>query len=99
MKIPRGMHPTGPDAANDVDIPAPRVPWVAADPLGIDGAERLYAHLTARARAAGYAELDRLSSVGGIVEPQPIRRRYGRSLLGLIGIVVLVLGGAAVIYG
>ncbi len=99
MTIPRGIHPTGPDSANDLAIPRPSVPWESADALGVSGAEHLSRHLSTRARAAGYAELGRMAEVGSVICPRRIRRRYGRSLLGAVGLVVLVLGGAAVLYG
>ncbi len=98
MTIPRGIHPTGPDPA-DLAIPRPSVPWECADALGVSGTEHIARHLSTRERAAGYAELGRLAEVGSVACPRRVRRGYGRSILGAIGIVALVLGGAAVLYG
>lgn len=40
----------------------------------------------------GAEHLGRLAVAGSVVAPQPIRRRYGRDLLGLIGIIIVALG-------
>ena len=40
-----------------------------------------------------------LATRGTITEPPPIRRKYGRSALGMIGMAIIVLALTALVYG
>ena len=46
-------------------------------------------------RAEAALVTDRLSVAGTLIEPRPIRRRYGRSLLGWLGVGIAALGAVA----
>lgn len=64
-------------------------------PDDLDDREAEWDDLPAIDRAEGAAILDRLAATGSIVEPRPIRRHYGRDLLGLLGIIIIALGAVA----
>jgi len=50
-------------------------------------------------RREGAIHLGRLAVSDTIVEMSPIRRQYGRSVLGMIGMAIIVLALTVLVYG